>query len=168
MANYYPIPSFHFRVDFLFPKEKPNDQECIFNKVSGIGSSIDIKSYPELGNLYNQIQLPTSRKYTNLVLERGLVVNSRIYSWFESSYYDLQIETIPVMVSLLDEKHKPLLSWLFYDAFPVNWSYSSFDSLKNEYFIEKVELKYSSYIELINPTGQSASDYVSNIKKKLK
>jgi phage tail-like protein len=160
----YHLPSFHFRVDFLFPNESQSDQECRFSKVSGIESSVVTKEYPELGNLYNVVKLPMSRSYPNLVLERGIIVSSRIYDWFQQSFYDLQIEPIPVMVSLLGEDHKPVMSWLFYDAYPVNWKYSNLDASKSELLIESITLGYSRYVELMNTRNQDASAFLQTIK----
>jgi phage tail-like protein len=167
MPDNYPLPSFHFRVDFLFPNESLADQECRFAKVSGIETKLETQAYNELGNLYNKLMLPTSRSYENLVLERGIVISSRVYKWFQQSYYDLQVEPIPILICLLGEDHKPIISWLFYDAFPINWKYSPLDALKSEYLVETITLGYSNYVELMNSQGQDASAFINAVKSKI-
>jgi phage tail-like protein len=167
MPDNYQFTSFHFRVDFLFPNESLSDQECRFAKVSGIETKIESDSYKELGNLYNKLMLPTARSYENLVLERGIVISSRVYNWFQQSYYDLQIEPIPILVCLLGEDHKPLISWLFYDAYPVNWKYSVLDALKSEFLVETITLGYNNYVELVNRQDQESNDFINTIKSKI-
>ena len=167
MSDNYPLPSFHFRVDFLFPNESVSDTECRFSSVSGIGTTVEYTDYKELGSLYNKLKLPVSRSYDNLVLERGLITLSRIFQWFQQSYYDLQVELIPILVCLLNEKHSPTLSWLFFDAYPVNWKYSKMDALKNEYLVETITIGYSNFIELKNSDNKTSDAFISDVKSRL-
>ena len=58
------------------------------------------------------------------------------------------IITQTIVVSLLDENGLPLKSWSFFNAWPVKWAVSDFNSMNNEIAIETLEFAYS-YFEVI-------------------
>jgi phage tail-like protein len=156
----YPYTGFHFRVDFLFPSDDTNYAgpiDALFKEVSGIGSNLEVASdYQELGNVHVQ-DYAKARKFSNLVLKRGVTKFSKLNYWFEDSLYDLKLKPIPVIVTLLNEAHQPAMCWLFYDAFPLKWSMGNMDAQENKILIETIELHYSSYISLLIDTP--AEDY---------
>ncbi|MBU0487552.1 MAG: phage tail protein [Bacteroidetes bacterium] len=144
------LAGFHFQVDFLFDSQSnyAGPQDARFSEISGIGTSLDLKEdYHALGDVTPEAFLE-ARKFTNLVLKRGITSSSKLIQWFEESLFFLQINPQPVLVTLLNEDHKPSLSWLFYDAFPVKWTLDKFDASKSEYAIETIELRYKYYIWL--------------------
>lgn len=168
----YPLPGFHFQVDFLFSAKNKAKflavEEAGFMEISGIKASMefgqkskkskhepeDTSSYMELGSIGNPHKFPTGRVFENLILKRGMTYSSKLARWFESSLYKLQITPVPVLISVLndggtkDQRHKPVISWLFYDAYPVSWEYAGFDAMKSQYLIETIELHYSYFIVL--------------------
>ena len=162
MSNYdlanYPLPAFHFQVDFLFEdntnrKNFLGPAESSFTEVSGIKGSTSIEEYAELGFPGQPHGMITGRKVDNLVLKRGLTYNAKLVSWFETCLYRKQSIHAPVLVSALStgnkkDRGKPLLSWLFIDAYPVSIDISGFNSMDNGYLIETVELHYSYFISL--------------------
>ena len=72
-----PPLGFRFGVVFLAGGVSPNPLDILFQKVSGIGSTVETQPVQEGGqNLYTQA-LPKKIQYENLVLERGLLIGSR-------------------------------------------------------------------------------------------
>lgn len=176
----YPLPGFHFQVDFLFSAKNKKKYKAVeeagFMEISGIKASMefgksgqkkdeveDTSTYMELGSIGNPHKFPTGRKFENLFLKRGMTYSSKLARWFESSLYNLQITPVPVLISVLNdggkksERHKPVISWLFYDAYPVSWEYSGFDAMKSQYLIETIELHYSYFIVLNTRSVKSFS-----------
>lgn len=172
MADYdlknYPLPGFHFRVDFLFDDKKSSDnfvsgpEESAFQEISGIKASMDTEEYAELGFIGQPRAMITGRKFENLVLKRGLSYSNKLVSWFETSLYRKESTHIPVLVTVLNtegkELGKPVMSWLFFQAYPVSFEVSGFDASKSEYLFETIELRYSYFIQLDTKGSTNLND----------
>ena len=137
-----PPLSFRFGVLFFAGGVVPNPLDTLFQKVSGLGSTVDTYPIEEGGqNLYSQ-QLPKKIQHDNLVLERGLVVGSPLAIEFDAAMSLFKFSPSNVLVTLLDNSRIPLASWLFMKAYPVKWSVSDLDATANTVVIEHMELTY--------------------------
>lgn len=140
-----PPVAFHFAVVFLAGGVVPNPLDMRFQKVSGIQSEINTMTINEGGeNLYAH-RLPTRVSYNNLVLERGMVLDSPLSIEFEVAMSTLKFSPSNVLVALLDDNGDPATAWLFYKAYPVKWSMSDFDATNNSIVVETMELAYTRY-----------------------
>lgn len=140
MADYYPPLGFHFKVEFTgFPGEFE------FQSVSGLTVSVDTEEIAEGGENRFKHKIPVRTKFPNLVLKRGLLVNSEIISWCRSAMEDFDFLPVDIVVKLLNEKHEPLLSWNVVHAYPVKWSISDFNAEENKLVIETLELNYNYF-----------------------
>jgi phage tail-like protein len=120
----------------------PNPLDIFFQKVSGLGSSVETSALQEGGqNLYIQ-SLPKRVKYDNLVLHRGLVVGSPLVIEFNATMSLFKFKPSSVLVTLLDNTRLPIAGWLFLKAYPVKWSVSDLDAEANSVVIEQMELTY--------------------------
>lgn len=94
-------------------------------------------------------RLPTPAKYANLVLKRGVVVEtSRLAQWVgESVGSNLARPLKPreVIVTLRNEFFEPLITWTFTNAYPVRWETSPLNSMENAVLTETMELCYSTF-----------------------
>lgn len=90
-------------------------------------------------------RLPTRYNYENLVLERGLVLDSQLNSKFADAMTIFRFSPCTVLVSLLNERDEPVTAWAFFNAYPVNWSSSDLDANANTVVIETLELAYSRF-----------------------
>jgi phage tail-like protein len=148
MNEFYPPVSFYFQVSFEGSSGK-NDSS--FKEVSGINVEMGLEEIAEGGVNGYKHRVPTTAKYTNLVLKRGLVPkNSAIAKWCMATLggnFEEAIETKTVIVKLLDENSKPLKSWNFVNAWPVKWALSDLNSMNNEIAVETLELAFS-YFEM--------------------
>lgn len=146
MSNEYPPVAFYFKVTF-----EGESGESSFKEVSGISMEMDTEEITEGGNSYKH-RVPTSVKFSNLVLKRGLVPkDSAIVQWCSDtleSGLSTGITTKSITVSLLDEDANPLSTWNFLNAWPVKWSISDFNAMNNEIAIETLELSYSSFTKV--------------------
>jgi len=140
MADYYPPLGFHFKVEFAsFPGEFE------FQSVSGLTVSVDTEEIAEGGENRFKHKVPVRSKYPNLVLKRGLLVNSEIIDWCRNALENFVFEPTNLIVKLLNEEHQPLLSWNVVHVYPVKWSVSDFNAEENKLVIETLELTYNYF-----------------------
>ncbi len=142
MATRYPPVGFHFKVEFGVPGSLPFNNESHFKSVSGIKGSINVSSQHNGG--VNEVQKQKKEKatYSPLVLERGMVANSKLVIWFQAAIGFDKIVKMPVFVTLLNENHDPHTMWVFYNAFPTGLEYSGLEATKGSVLIEKITLNY--------------------------
>jgi phage tail-like protein len=137
-----PPLGFRFGVLFFAGGVIPNPLDILFQKVSGLGSTVETTPVEEGGqNLYTQ-QLPKKIKYENLVLQRGVVVGSPLVIEFNVAMSQFKFSPSNVLVTLLDHTRLPIAGWLFMKAYPVKWSVSDLDADANSVVIEHMELTY--------------------------
>ena len=134
--KHYPFTGYHFQVDFLLSKlNKPANTR--FEEISG-GFSTAI-SYDGEG------AGPPKSVYSDLVLKRGVVRDDTLLGWFNDHRQSYSRLPIPVLVSVLDEEGKALMSWCFFNAYPVKWSTSGFHAGRAQVLYEEITLKYEFY-----------------------
>ena len=142
----YPPVSFYFQLSFSGSSGKADTS---FKEVSGISMEMGIEEITEGGINGYKHRVPTTVKYSNLVLKRGFVPkNSDVARWCQETLeggLEETIETKNIIVSLLDENDSPLKSWSFVNAWPVKWAISDFNSMNNEIAIETLEFAYSYF-----------------------
>jgi phage tail-like protein len=137
-----PPLGFRFGVLFFAGGVIPNPLDILFQKVSGLSSTVSTSTVEEGGqNLYSH-RLPGRIQYDNLVLERGLVVGSPLVIEFNVAMSLFKFSPSNVLVTLLDDAGIPISGWLFMNAYPVKWSVSPLDATSNTVVIETLELAY--------------------------
>lgn len=134
---------FRFGVYFFAGGVLPNPLDIRFQKVSGLSAEVKTTALSEGGqNLYSH-RLPDRVEYTNLVLERGMVVGSPLNVEFNTAMSLFKFQASNVMVTLFSEDKTPLAAWLFLKAYPVKWSTSDFNAAEKEVVIDTMELAYT-------------------------
>lgn len=81
--------------------------------------------------------------YSNLVLVRGLTGRTDLYDWWEQMRAGDDDVRRNVSVSLTDERHEPVWTWRFSDAFPAAYRFSTLDADSSELVDEVLELTFS-------------------------
>lgn len=150
MANstnaFYPPVSFSFIASIQGIK---NNAEAGFQEASGISMETNIEEVVSGGENQFKYRLPGVTKFNNLVLKRGLVPKeSAIYQWVQDTMAGglaTPITTKTIMVALMDANRKVLVSWSFYNAYPVKWNVSEFKSMENSYAVESLEFAYNYF-----------------------
>ncbi|MCA9635940.1 MAG: phage tail protein [Myxococcales bacterium] len=138
-----PALGFRFAVVFFAGGVVPNPIDIRFQRVSGIGATVDTMTIAEGGqNLYSH-RVPTRVGYGNLVLERGLVVASPLNVEFNAAMSLFKFAPSNVIVTLLSEHRAPLAAWLFLKAYPVRWATADLDASTESLVIDTLELAYT-------------------------
>jgi len=81
-------------------------------------------------------------KYADLVLKRGMLVDSAVIKWFLDAFNNRIFKPATITVNLMNEKSEPLRSWNVVEAIPKKWLVSDFNSSENGIVIETMELSY--------------------------
>lgn len=145
MAGYYPPVAFHFKVEVLgLP---PNGDDVRFTEVGGLSVELGTEEVAEGGENRFLQKYPVRAKYPELVLKRGLLLNSEVLSWIRKCIEDEQIEPKNVDVKLLNENHEPLLTWHLVNAYPTRWAVADLNSTGNAVAVETLQLFYQYFTQ---------------------
>jgi phage tail-like protein len=143
MASYYPPPGFHFKVEVLgLP---PNDDDVRFTEVGGLSEELGTEEVAEGGENRFIQKFPIRAKYPELVLKRGLLVNSEVTRWIRGCIEDFEIHPKNIFITLLNEKHEPLVTWMVTNAYPTKWSVSDLNSTANAVSVETLQFVYQYF-----------------------
>lgn len=141
--TYYPPVSFHFNVEFSGITAQEFDMQ--FQSVSGLTAELDVEELAEGGENRFKHTLPVKSKYSNLVLKRGIVIDSKLIDWCKKAIEDFEFKPIDLTIKLLNENHEPLLSWSVVNAIPVKWEVDEFNAMESKVMMESLELKYNYF-----------------------
>lgn len=144
--NTWPLPAYYYALSF---DGISGDKDAGFQEASGLNAEIETEDVLSGGQNQFRYKLPKAVKYTNLVLKRGMMSpNSALTKWCSDTLtkgFAEQITTKGIVLKLLNEKDKPVISWKFANAYPVKWSVSDFKSQENSIVIETLEFAYNSF-----------------------
>ena len=136
MPEQYPLPAFHFTVDW-------GGERVGFSEVSGLtqeNQAIEYRdgSFPE----FSSIKMPGLQKYSNVTLKRGIVKSDNEFFQWLSTIKMNTIERKPVTISLLDEEGSPTMVWKLSNAWPTKITGTDLKSDSNEVAIETIEIAH--------------------------
>jgi phage tail-like protein len=135
--------SFRFGVFFFVGGLVPNPIDIRFQKVSGLGATVSLKTHAEGGqNLYTH-RFPETIGYQNLVLERSAPLISPLDIEFNISLSLFKFSASNVLVTLFDDSNAPTAGWMFLNTYPVRWATSDLDAGQNGVVIDTMELAYT-------------------------
>ena len=112
-----------------------------FMEVSGLAIEIDVIPYREGSSKESsETLLPGQKRYTPIVLKRGIIKNDdEFYKWINTAQFNA-IERRDVTISLLNENHEPVIVWKIKNAFPSKLEYSPLYSRGSDVAIESLTL----------------------------
>ena len=133
-----PLTSFRFLV------ECNNIASAFFTECSGLKSEVDVFDYQE-GGLNDYIhKLPGHRKWTNIVLQRGITSSLDMWNWYESIVAgDIQRQNLSIILTAPDGES--ITRWDILDAYPVSWEGPSMKTDGNTVTIEKLEIAHTGF-----------------------
>ena len=146
--THYPPVSFHFRVEFQ-DISGLHSQDAFFQEVSGLSRELETEQLKSGGENRFTFKLPTRGQYPNLVLKKGLFVDSGLAAWVNDAILNFDIQPATVIVSLLNENQEPLQAYKCVNAYPQKWSISDFNAQESQILVETMELYYQ-YFTVIN------------------
>ena len=122
--------------------------DTLFQSVSGLNIEMETENYKEGGeNRFDHV-LPVRTRYSNLVLNRGMLVDSKVIEWCLKTFETLTIKPANIVISLLNEKHEPLMTWNIVNAWPVKWNVNGMNAEESRLFIETLELRYQYFTKV--------------------
>jgi phage tail-like protein len=136
MPAQYPLPTFHFTVTW-------GGTRVGFSEVTGLtqeNQAIEYRdgSFPE----YSSIKMPGLRKFSNITLKRGVIkADNEFFKWLSTIKLNT-VERRDLVISLLNEKHEPVMTWKVQNAFPVKLEGPQLKASGNEVAIESIELAH--------------------------
>lgn len=136
MATTYPVPVFHFQVEW-------GGNRIGFTEVSGMNIETQVIEYRE-GNAqeYNVTKQPGIPKWGDITLKRGIVKkDNEFVDWITTIQLN-KVERRDLTISLLDENHQAIVIWRIKNAFPTKVEGPSLKSTGNEIAIEGITLAH--------------------------
>ena len=133
----YPLPAFYFNVSWEEGETVP------FSEVSGLSVEIQPIEYRDgESREFTNIKMPGLKKYGNISLKRGAITDGNtLFNWWNAAQLHIP-DRKSVTISLLNEKHTPVITWKIKNAFPVKLDSGSLNAKTNEVLIETLELAH--------------------------
>ena len=137
MATEYPLPKFHFELDW-------GGTRIGFTEVSGLDSETEVIEYRDgASKSYSKTRMPGMQKYSNITLKRGTFAkDNEFFNWWKTTRILGKAERRTVLISLLNEEHEPVFVWKLLDAFPTKVQATDLKAEGNEVAIETLELAH--------------------------
>jgi phage tail-like protein len=132
----YPLPKFHFRVEW-------GGTRIGFTEVTGLEVSTDVIEYRDGASPeYSKIKMPGMQKFGNITMKRGIFKSdNEYYNWWNTHALNT-IERRDITVSLLNESHEPVVVWKIKNAWPVKVQSTDLKGDGNEVAIETIEIAH--------------------------
>jgi phage tail-like protein len=147
MAEYrWQHANFHFAVSFSGIDR--NHIDAGFQSVTGLDVQIQPETIKEGGENGFEHVIPGRRKYTDLVLKRGILTGkegSLIFEWCKDAFEKGIVRPVNLDVILLNEEHQPLMKWNVVHAWPKSWKTNELNAERGEVLIETLELAYNRF-----------------------
>jgi phage tail-like protein len=136
MANTYPLPKFHFRVDW-------GGNNVGFAEVSGLNIENKVIEYRDgVSPEFSKIKMPGMREFSNITMKRGVFRgDNEFYKWLNTISLNT-VERRDLTISLLNETHEPVVVWKVHNAFPVKVQSTDLKGDGNEVAIEQIDLAH--------------------------
>jgi phage tail-like protein len=137
MAQEYPVPRFHFQVDW-------GGAKLSFTEVTGLVMEREKIEYRHSDSKdFNKISMPGMVKNNNITLKRGKFESDFDFNtWLEEIANERVEKRRDVTIRLLNEKHNPVAAWTAIRCFPVKITASDLKSDANEIAVESIELAH--------------------------
>lgn len=134
MATNYPLPVFHFQVEW-------GGQRIGFTEVSGLDQELQPIEYREGSSYdYQVTKMPGMAKQGNITLKRGVIKADNDFAIWLTTVKMNQIERRDLTISLLNEEHAPVMVWKAFACWPCKIQGVGLKSTGNEVAIETLEL----------------------------
>lgn len=136
----YPLPKFHFQVDWKGSKVG-------FTEVTGLEVSTDLIEYRDGASPeFHKIKMTGLQKFTNITLKRGkFAKDNEFYDWWNATSMDSP-ERRDLTISLLNDKHNPVMVWKVKQAFPIKVNAGDLKADDNGVMIETIELAHEGLV----------------------
>lgn len=137
MAQEYPIPRFHFQVDW-------GGAKISFTEVTGLVMEREKIEYRHSDSKdFSKISMPGLIKLSNITLKRGKFEKDFDFNtWLDDIANERVEKRRDLVVRLLNEKHDPVAAWSASRCFPVKITAPDLKSDANEIAVESIEVAH--------------------------
>jgi phage tail-like protein len=144
MAQEYPIPRFHFQVDW-------GGAKMSFTEVTGLVMEREKIEYRHSDSKdFSKICMPGMAKLNNLTLKRGKFEGDfDLNAWLDQVANERVENRRDIVIRLLNEKHVPVAAWSAIRCFPVKVTAPDLKSDANEIAVESIEIAHEG-LKLMN------------------
>ena len=134
MANEYPLPKFHFQVEW-------EGSTIGFTEVSGLDMEREVIEYRDGSSKeYSKLKMPGLTKFSNITLKRGsFQKNNQSYDWWSSNLLST-VNRKDITSTLLNEEHEPIITWNVKNAWPSKIQSTDLKADDNSIAIETMEI----------------------------
>jgi phage tail-like protein len=136
----YPVSKFHFQVEW-------GGSKIGFTEVTGLEVSTEVIEYRDgASREYHKIKMPGMQKFSNITMKRGTFLGDNdFYNWWNTVALNT-IDRRNLIISLLNEKHEPVVVWNVKNAWPVKVQSTDLKADGNEVAIETIEIAHEGLI----------------------
>ena len=128
MARLDPYKNYNFQVEIQ------GITVAGFSEVSGLSSEVEVIEYREGGDHLTR-KLPGLKKFTNVVLKRGMTTSRDLYNWHKALLQGT-LERRHATIVLLDDQRTEVARWQLVDAFPQKYEGPRLNAKTSEVAIE--------------------------------
>jgi len=135
-ATTWPLVKYMFSV-------KLGSDEFAFQEVTGMNAEAQVMEY-RVGNssVFSTVKMPGLQKYGNITLKKGMFKGDTKLAEMYAKLISNTFERMTVVISLLDEAQKPVMTWNLKNAFPVKISVTDMKADGNEIAVETMDLSH--------------------------
>ena len=132
----YPLPAFHYSVTI-------GGAEGGFSEVGGLTTELQVIEYRDgLSPQYGVMKMPGIPKVSEVTLTKGIMKgDNKFFDWLNQTKLNLP-KREDVTISLLDEEHKPTMTWKLAKVWPSKIEGPSLKANDNAVAFEKMTLVY--------------------------
>ena len=132
----YPVSKFHYQVEW-------GGSKIGFTEVTGLEVSTEVIEYRDgASREYHKIKMPGMQKFGNITMKRGTFLgDNEFYAWWNTVALNT-IDRRNLIISLLNEKHEPVVVWKVKNAWPVKVQSTDLKADGNEVAIETIEVAH--------------------------
>ena len=138
MADAYPLPRFHFQVDW-------GGAKISFTEVTGLVMEREKIEYrhSDSKDFHKIVHAGLEKVGANIVLSAAYFENDvDYYAWYEEVADDRVNKRRDVTIRLLNEKHQPVAAWKASRCFPLKITAPDLKSDANEIAVEAIEIAH--------------------------
>jgi phage tail-like protein len=134
-----PYSAFNFMVVINGVLDDGASVKAAFAEVSGLDVEVTPVEYRNGSEDITTRKMPGLRKYTNLMLKRGITGDLTLWAWTKA-VLDGSVQRANGTITLLDEQRQPVMTWKFRRGWPCKLSGPILNAKRNEIAIETLEI----------------------------
>jgi phage tail-like protein len=137
-TSVYPLTALHFRVSW-----GDSNNTVSFSEVSGLTLESEPIEYRSGDDITLTVRkMPGLKKYGNVTMKRGVMTQENGFFTWWNTIQSGKVERRTVTISLLNEEHKPVMTWEIQQAWPVKVEGPSLNAKGNEVAVETLEFAH--------------------------